>query len=416
MIKRIQNVLVENKVVLVNFSFLGILQLTNLIIFIILIPYLYRILGKENYGLVVFAQTVALYFSIIVNYGFNVTATRDISVNRDNQIKRSEIISYVLAIKILFFVISSILLSLLIFTLKMFKDHPALFYFSMLACLSEALFPVWYFQGIERMKYITVINIIVRIASASFLFIFIKEQSDYFLVPLFLGSGTLLGALAGLYIVFVTHRNNFILAPVSFLIGKARENFPVFISNISSQIYVNANKIIIGALAGVREVAQYDIAERLVSLAKVPFYVLGQALFPEISRKKNIRYINKITLIVSFLSIVIAALIIIMAPLMVTLMTGYSDENIVTALRVLILSVIPVTIGLFYTDLRLIPFEYYSDFAKTRVLSLIVYSLLVLLLLMTKLISIVFFAWTIVGVEVFVVMAAYYFCNKRRIC
>ncbi|NMD03315.1 MAG: oligosaccharide flippase family protein, partial [Bacteroidales bacterium] len=130
MIKRIQNVLVENKVVLVNFSFLGILQLTNLIIFIILIPYLYRILGKENYGLVVFAQTVALYFSIIVNYGFNVTATRDISVNRDNQIKRSEIISYVLAIKILFFVISSIPLSLLIFTLKMFKDHPALFYFS----------------------------------------------------------------------------------------------------------------------------------------------------------------------------------------------------------------------------------------------------------------------------------------------
>lgn len=416
MIKKIGNAIRQNKVVLVNFSFLGILQLSNLIIFLILIPYLYRVLGEENYGLVVFAQTVAIYFSIIINYGYNVTATRDISVNRDNIHKRSEIISQVLLIKITLFILSFLFLSLLILALKLFRDHPTLFYFSMIACLSEALFPIWYFQGIEKMKYITFINVSSRILSAFLIFIFVRTQSDYSLVPFLLGAGTLIGAFTGLYIVFFRHHNSMVLLSLSFLFLKVKENFPVFISNVSSQIYVNANKIIIGSLMGVREVAQYDIADRLVNLAKVPFFVLGQALFPDISRKKNIKYINNVMIILIGVAFIISALVIVFAPSLVSLMTGQEDENIIMALRVLILSIIPVTISLFYTDLRLIPFGYYAEFAKTRIISLIVYALLIVLLIISKRLSSVCFVWTIVMVESFVAFIAFFYCRERKIC
>jgi hypothetical protein len=97
-------------------------------------------------------------------------------------------------------------------------------------------------------------------------------------------------------------------------------------------------------------------------------------------------------------------------------MTGQEDENIIMALRVLILSIIPVTISLFYTDLRLIPFGYYAEFAKTRIISLIVYALLIVLLIISKRLSSVCFVWTIVMVESFVAFIAFFYCRERKIC
>ena len=93
MIQKAKSFIIQRKTLLENFSFLSILQVSNLLVFMLIIPYLFRVLGKENYGLVVYAQTIAIYFSIIVNFGFNVTATRDISIHRQNNHKVSSVIS-----------------------------------------------------------------------------------------------------------------------------------------------------------------------------------------------------------------------------------------------------------------------------------------------------------------------------------
>jgi len=66
-------------------------------------PYLIRVLGKETYGLVVFVQAIVAYMVILVGFGFNISATREISIHRENKEKLNEIVSSVLIVKSLFF-------------------------------------------------------------------------------------------------------------------------------------------------------------------------------------------------------------------------------------------------------------------------------------------------------------------------
>ena len=146
----------QHKKIIENFSYLSVLQILSLITPLITYPYLVKTLGEVMYGTVVFAQAVVTYFNILVVFGFNFTAARDVSLHRDNPKKLNEIISAVTIIKTLFLIVSLLLISG--YMLYVSQIDYILYYLSFWICLNEILFPTWFFQGIEEMKYITFIN------------------------------------------------------------------------------------------------------------------------------------------------------------------------------------------------------------------------------------------------------------------
>ncbi len=415
MIKRVKYIINENKILLENFSFLSVLQVSNLLIFLVITPFLFRVLGKENYGLVVFAQTVAIYFSIIVNFGFNVTATRDISIYRANPDKINKTISEVLTLKCLFLILSTVVLSILVFLIPLLSDHPQIFFYSMLFCLSEALFPVWYFQGIERMKYITFINIGTKIVSAISIFIFINSSEDYILVPLILGFGTISGVIVGLFIVFRTHKHIYELPSIVSLKRSIKDNIPLFISNVSSQIYVNANKLIVGSSLGMQDVAIYDIADKIVNVMKVPIGVVGQTLFPRISRTRDVRFVKNAMVLVSVFFILAITAIFLFSKEIVLLFTGLHNTEAASLLRLLAVSILPVCLGLFFAELLLVPFGKLKDYTRMRTLSLFIYIIFISALAYFRQIGLYQMACAIITVESFVLVYSYYLCKKNRI-
>ena len=200
MISKLKRIILNNMIQIKNFGYLSALQLFTLFIPIIIYPYLIRVIGKEIWGEIVFAQVIISYASLFINFGFDVSATRDVSVNRDNPIELSKIVSSVFITKLFFGLISTLSVILLINFIPFFSYHKLLYLYTFIFCLGDIFFPIYFFLGIEKMKYITFINLFTKLLFLLFVFIFVKDKSDYILVPLFNGLGAAIGGIIAMVI------------------------------------------------------------------------------------------------------------------------------------------------------------------------------------------------------------------------
>ena len=165
----------ENKRLLGNFFSLSILQIFSYVLPLLTLPYLVRILGVETFGLISFATAFIIFFNILVDYGFNLSATREISVHRENKKKTTEIYSSVLTIKFILIILSFIILSFIVFIFEKFNSHIELYFITFISVIGQAFFPIWYFQGMEKMRYITIINISSKVIFTMAIFIFVHK-------------------------------------------------------------------------------------------------------------------------------------------------------------------------------------------------------------------------------------------------
>lgn len=164
------------KVIVHNTTYLSVLEILKMVMPFVALPYLISTVGADKYGLVVFAQAIISYFIIFINFGLDVSAVKNVSINRSDNEKLSEVVSSVLIIKAFLFILSFLALGVLLLCVKQFRDNYVLFLLSFLSCLSEILFPVWFYQGVEKMKYITLIRFTSIFFYTITVFIFIKMK------------------------------------------------------------------------------------------------------------------------------------------------------------------------------------------------------------------------------------------------
>lgn len=298
-ISNIKEKIQRQKTLIHNFSYLSALQLFNMLLPLITYPYLIRVLGAEQYGFVIYAQVISTYLGILIDFGFSLSSTKDISIHRDDKKKLSEIVSSVFIIKLILWLVSFGLLFIMVILIPAFKSEKLLFLFSFGLCFNEFLFPQWYFQGIERMKYITIINLIARIFFLVLIFIVVREKSDYIFVPVLNGIGALIGGLLGIYVVFVKDKIKLIRQPISKLIYYFKESSPLFGSNLIISIKDKFNIILIGATLGMRDVVIYDLSIKIMTLFIQPIQIINTTIYPKIAKERNMKfmlYTTKLTL------------------------------------------------------------------------------------------------------------------------
>ena len=178
---------------------------------LITLPYLVRVLGVEVFGLVNFALSIIMYFNILVSFGFELSATREISIHRDNNHKVQEIFWSVMFIKTALLFISFFVLSILLFYIDTLSEYKTLYYTTFGIVVGNVLFPSWFFQGMERMKYITLVNVISSIIFTVLIFVLVRDRTDYIYVPLFKSLGTIVGGIYSLWLVFKLFSIKFVL-------------------------------------------------------------------------------------------------------------------------------------------------------------------------------------------------------------
>jgi PST family polysaccharide transporter len=164
-------------------------------------PYMLRVIGVEKFGAIAFAQAFVSYFDVVTRYGFDFTATREISIHRDDARKLSQIFTATLIAKTILMTLSLVVFSATVLLIPRFRQDARLFFITFTVVIANVIFPQWLFQGIEKMEHITYREVGGRLLGLAPIFLFVHRPSDY-LIAAGIQSGSLLVAAIAGYVGF----------------------------------------------------------------------------------------------------------------------------------------------------------------------------------------------------------------------
>lgn len=309
----------EARKIALNFANFGIYQIINYLIPLITIPYIIRVVGIDNFGIISFAQAVIYFLLILVEYGFSITGVQMIAQNKNDSQKQSEIISTIFIIQTVFMLISLLLLVIASICVQEVKSYYLVFMFSFLILPAFILQALWFYIGNEEMQFLNIINFISRTIYTILIFIFIRQSNDFILVPLLNSGAMLLAGIVGLSFIMNRFDVKFHMVKIETIKQYLRDGWHLFISNVAMNLYRNSNIIILGFVANKEIVGIYSAGEKLIKALQSVFTPLTQTLYPYLSRQKLtapgksvrsvkilVKYMVAMTGIITFLVIIFA--------------------------------------------------------------------------------------------------------------
>lgn len=302
------------RTIVANLGYLSILQLASYAFPFVTMPYLAKVIGVEGFGKIAFASALMLWFVTIADWGFNYTATRDVAKNRDNKEKISEIFSNIFWARILLMMVSFLLLSLCILLIPKFRDDMVVILISFLMIPGHIMFPEWFFQAMERMKYITIFNVFSKTLFTVAVFLFIKEKSDYILQPLFTSLGFMLSGVAAMYYILYKWEIKLRLVPIRNVVVTIKSSTDVFINNIIPNFYNSLSTILVGFVGGDVANGIMDSGRKFINLAIQLVKISSRVFFPFLARrgdkhKTYSRIVLSIVLLFTLLLFVLAPML-----------------------------------------------------------------------------------------------------------
>lgn len=292
-----------------NFTYITALQVFVMITPLITYPYLVRVLGKELYGWVITAQVVASYCSILIDFGFKSVSARHVSIFRHDKEKLSEIISTILTLQGILWLCSMVIYVAVVCLIPSYRQHLWLFLFAFGLTFNELLFPQYFFQGIEKMKYITILNIVIRLVFVGLIFLFVKAADDYVFVPLLSAIGYFIGGCLALYVVFKREDLSFKKPSFANMKYYMKDASPIFFTDVICTIKDKLNYILLGACVGMGNVVVYDLGSKFTNVLLKPASIVNTVLFPKIAKERNVRLFKKAaTLLVLGVTVLVVVL------------------------------------------------------------------------------------------------------------
>ena len=337
----------KNKQIIENFFSLSVLNALNVLLPLITLPYILHVVGKSNYGVYSYVYAVLQYVILFSTYGFNFSATKQISQCRDDKDAVSRIYNAVIACKGIIAVVLSLLL--LLFSRIVFKDDLGvlMFLYGLGMVVGDIFTPVWLFQGMEKMKYMTIVNASSKILFTILIFIVVRKQEDFELLILLNSLGYLLAGLLSVILVYRQFHLGFHRTTFRDVVSQFKDGGAVFGSTFGMNLYRNANIIILKQFVSDDLVGLYSAAEKVIKGFQSIISPAAQALFPHLSHrfkgqpiKKNMRLLRKISLPFIAVVLVVTFGVYIFAPLISDILCGKEFAACVPLIRIMTLVIL----------------------------------------------------------------------------
>lgn len=335
----------RNRIIIENFSALLFLQVASYVFPFITLPYLSRVIGVEKFGEIAFATAIMVYFQTIVDYGFIFSAVRDISRCREDKVAASEIFSRVMWARFILVFISFLLLLGCILLISKFYEMKLLLFASFFMVIGHALFPDWMFQALEKMKYITILNLFTKLLFTVLVFVVIKERGDYIYQPILTSLGF---CISGIISLVLLKRMGYYMLPFNFkeVVQSIRSNTDLFINQIVPNLYNSLSSIFLGFVHGSVANGIFDAGNRFNSVSSGFISIISRVFYPYLSR--NIGGHRSYMKLHLGVSILFCLALFVMAPFVIDLFFTDEFESAVSVVRIMAISLVFLSISNIY--------------------------------------------------------------------
>jgi len=318
-----------------NFFNLIINQGINIFIALLATRVLFSTLGEAQFGLVNLALSVVLLSSIAVSYGYHLNGPKRIALFRDQSGKKQSLINEIILTRIIIATGMAIILFCLTYFFGFFKSYAALLYYSLILLFSQALFPMFYFQGNDKIAWASLVNAFAKGAYLLLIILFIKTPDDATYVNFLFGLSALVVYIVFWIIIYKKEKIKWVWVSIYNIKNRFIENFQFFISSIAGHVSIHGGLIILANFVNNTVLGEFALAQKIALLMRMVPIFFTQAILQKASilfKSDKIEfnsYVNRIFIIGLTITFAMGLIVIIFSKWIIFLLAGshviYSD-------------------------------------------------------------------------------------------
>ena len=264
--------------VLKNALYLGAMQLSNILVALIVTPYITRIFGSQLLGINSFALAVVTNFSIFGLFGITLYGLREIAKVRDNPILLQQTFSRCITFQLFFSTLA--LLGYLVWILTTNDGYAPYYLLFTLYLLGTATDLTWFYGGLERFDRVAIRTVLMRVLGGLLVFVVVRRADQLYLLILIQQGSVFLSNLF-YWLPLRRYGVQVSLQPLRRTLQKMfTPSLLLFLPIVFTTLLLTIDRILLGYLSTKQEVAIYDYTARLVRIAIIVVSVLGNVLLP----------------------------------------------------------------------------------------------------------------------------------------
>lgn len=331
-----------------NITSMYFVQAGRYLIPLITIPYLARVLGVSGWGGLAFIQAFSLYLCIVIDYGFELSATRDVAKNKDENDSIAATLANVLFAKVGLAVLVMSIAILIFYGLGGFSVSPMLYWMGVYWALANTFNLFWFFQGIERVQLIAALDFTAKIIGIVAIVHMVKGPDDDWVVLAIHGTTSSIVFLMSLY--YAIRKVGFKTPTLRGAISTFRTGWDAFLIRLSSGVYASSSPFVFGLVVGPELVGPYSAAEKITRTVKELMRPITRTLYPRFSILLTgdiavaHTHIRRTLLLLSTFSLALALVVYIFSKAIISLLFGSGYESAATILQWMSFSIVLSTI------------------------------------------------------------------------
>ena len=263
-------------------SVYGFGQLFNLVTPLLVVPYIVSVCGEENFGKTAVGMAIAFFLIVFIDFGSDIIGVREVAVNRDNPEVLNKIFTTTYVVKGIILLLVLTVASIIFHSFPYFKSEKIMFTLGLSVLIGQFLNPTWFLQGIENVKWITLLNIVSKCIYLVGIFFTIKKESDYIYINLWWG----LGMIVSNFLVFIwiikKHQFSFLMVNKDEVFKHIRNDFSMFSSQIFVSLQLYAPVVLISYFGNNLMAGQYRIVEQIIVIFKTYIFLFFNYVFPRV--------------------------------------------------------------------------------------------------------------------------------------